>query len=150
MKVLVIAPVNWLNKDKSLREQGIDETQVLTLRKKLFFSDQNVDCNDPVQLNLLFVQVCVCVCVCVCTHVRKKTLVLCFVYFCYMLLFSFIEIVVSPPPPPPPPPLSSASLAMVLSMGYIPVPRRKPYSLQHCSVRSSLGIITMPSTNQAF
>ena len=49
--------VNWLNPDKSLREQGIEETVVLTLRKKFFFSDQNVDRNDPIQLNLLFVQV---------------------------------------------------------------------------------------------
>ena len=29
---------------------------MLTLRKKFFFSDQNVHCNDPVQLNLLYVQ----------------------------------------------------------------------------------------------
>ena len=29
---------------------------MLTLRKKFFFSDQNVDRNDPVQLNLLYVQ----------------------------------------------------------------------------------------------
>ena len=58
--------MNWLRKDLTLREQGItDETQVLTLRKRLFFHDQNVDVNDPVQLNLLYVQVCVCVCVCV-------------------------------------------------------------------------------------
>ena len=49
--------VNWLNPDKSLREQGIEETSMLTLRKKFFFSDQNVDRNDPIQLNLLFVQV---------------------------------------------------------------------------------------------
>ena len=48
--------VNWLNTEKSLREQGIEETVVLTLRKKFFFSDQNVDRNDPVQLNLLYVQ----------------------------------------------------------------------------------------------
>ena len=49
--------MNWLNPDKSLREQGIEETSMLTLRKKFFFSDQNVDRNDPVQLNLLYVQV---------------------------------------------------------------------------------------------
>eukprot|EP00731_Ephydatia_muelleri_P016952 Em0010g50a len=46
--------VNWLNSDKSLREQGISETAVLTLRKRFFFSDQNVDRNDPVQLNLIY------------------------------------------------------------------------------------------------
>ncbi|KJE89680.1 hypothetical protein CAOG_009384 [Capsaspora owczarzaki ATCC 30864] len=48
--------IGWLLNDRSLREQGIDETQVLLLRKKFFFSDQNVDRNDPVQLNLLYVQ----------------------------------------------------------------------------------------------
>lgn len=42
--------------EKSLCEQGIEETAVLTLRKKFFFSDQNVHCNNPVQLNLLYVQ----------------------------------------------------------------------------------------------
>ena len=51
-----ITAVNWLNPDKSLREQGITETAILTLRKKFFFSDQNVDRNDPIQLNLLYVQ----------------------------------------------------------------------------------------------
>ena len=48
--------VNWLKTEKSLSEQGIGETTVLTLRKKFFFSDQNIHCNDPVQLNLLYVQ----------------------------------------------------------------------------------------------
>lgn len=32
------------------------ETAVLTLRKKFFISDQNIDCSDPVQLHLLYVQ----------------------------------------------------------------------------------------------
>ena len=54
--MILLTPVNWLNTEKSLREQGIEETIVLTLRKKFFFSDQNVDRNDPVQLNLLYVQ----------------------------------------------------------------------------------------------
>ena len=49
--------VNWLNPDKTLQEQGIEETSTLTLRKKFFFSDQTVDRNDPVQLNLLYMQV---------------------------------------------------------------------------------------------
>ena len=46
----------WLNPDKSLREQGVDESEVLLLKKKFFFSDSNVDRNDPIQLNLLYVQ----------------------------------------------------------------------------------------------
>nr|A0A3G2LGI8.1 RecName: Full=Talin [Oscarella pearsei]AYN71349.1 talin [Oscarella pearsei] len=48
--------VNWLSHDKTLRSQGISESQVLLLRKKFFFSDQNVDRNDPVQLNQLYAQ----------------------------------------------------------------------------------------------
>ena len=47
----------WLNHEKSLREQGIPDDQMLLLRKKLFFSDINVDRNDPVQLNLMYIQV---------------------------------------------------------------------------------------------
>ena len=37
-------------------EQGIDDSAILTLRKKFFISDQNVHFNDPVQLNLLYAQ----------------------------------------------------------------------------------------------
>lgn len=57
MLYYLVPLVNWVNRDKSLREQGIDETQVLILRKRLFFTDDNVDVNDPVQVNLLYVQV---------------------------------------------------------------------------------------------
>ncbi len=48
---------NWLNIHKPLREQGIDETGVLILRKGLYVTDDNVDVNDPIQVNLIFVQV---------------------------------------------------------------------------------------------
>lgn len=41
---------------KTLREQGVDASETLLLRRKLFFSDRNVDSRDPVQLNLLYVQ----------------------------------------------------------------------------------------------
>ncbi|CAI4221289.1 unnamed protein product [Auanema sp. JU1783] len=46
----------WVEHTKTLREQGIDEDETLLLRRKFFFSDTNVDCRDPVQLNLLYVQ----------------------------------------------------------------------------------------------
>ena len=49
--------VNWLDHSKTLREQNIDPNEVLLLRRKFFYSDQNVDARDPVQLNLLYVQV---------------------------------------------------------------------------------------------
>jgi len=52
-----IVVVNWLDHNKTLREQSIDVTETLLLRRKYFFSDQNVDARDPVQLNLLYVQV---------------------------------------------------------------------------------------------
>ncbi|XP_057660933.1 talin-1 isoform X1 [Diorhabda carinulata] len=48
--------VNWLDPSKTLREQGIDEMQTVLLRRKFFYSDQNIDSRDPVQLNLLYVQ----------------------------------------------------------------------------------------------
>lgn len=49
--------VNWLDHGRTLREQGVEETEMLLLRRKFFYSDQNVDSRDPVQLNLLYVQV---------------------------------------------------------------------------------------------
>ncbi|CAH0550425.1 unnamed protein product [Brassicogethes aeneus] len=48
--------VNWLDPGKTLREQGIEENQTVLLKRKFFFSDQNIDSRDPVQLNLLYVQ----------------------------------------------------------------------------------------------
>jgi len=50
--------VEWLDHSKTLREQGIDPAETLLLRRKYFFSDQNVDARDPIQLNLLYVQAC--------------------------------------------------------------------------------------------
>lgn len=49
-------PVNWVDVGKTLREQGIDESETVLLRRKFFYSDQNIDSRDPVQLNLLYVQ----------------------------------------------------------------------------------------------
>ncbi|EGW07880.1 Talin-1 [Cricetulus griseus] len=48
--------VNWLDHGRTLREQGVEEHETLLLRRKFFYSDQNVDSRDPVQLNLLYVQ----------------------------------------------------------------------------------------------
>jgi talin len=45
-----------LNPDKTLAEQGIIEHDIVILKKKFFFTDQNIDKNDPVQLNLLYSQ----------------------------------------------------------------------------------------------
>ncbi|XP_048515080.1 talin-1 isoform X2 [Athalia rosae] len=48
--------VNWIDPSQTLREQGIDEHETVLLRRKFFFSDQNIDSRDPVQLSLLYVQ----------------------------------------------------------------------------------------------
>ncbi|XP_061190933.1 talin-1-like isoform X2 [Saccostrea echinata] len=48
--------LEWLDHSRTLREQGVADTDTLLLRRKFFFSDQNVDQRDPVQLNLLYVQ----------------------------------------------------------------------------------------------
>lgn len=47
----------WLDQSKTLRQQEIDEQSTVVLRRKYFFSDTNIDQGDPVQLNLLYVQV---------------------------------------------------------------------------------------------
>uniref|UniRef100_A0A0N5AYK5 FERM domain-containing protein n=1 Tax=Syphacia muris TaxID=451379 RepID=A0A0N5AYK5_9BILA len=46
----------WLDHGKTLREQSVGDDETLVLRRKYFFSDTNVDCRDPVQLNLLYEQ----------------------------------------------------------------------------------------------
>lgn len=56
MKCHFVLPVNWIDPSKTLREQGIDESETVLLRRKFFFSDQNIDSRDPVQLSLLYVQ----------------------------------------------------------------------------------------------
>lgn len=55
--VYFVLSVNWLDHSRTFREQGVDENETLLLRRKFFYSDQNVDSRDPVQLNLLYVQV---------------------------------------------------------------------------------------------
>uniref|UniRef100_A0A914MJ98 FERM domain-containing protein n=3 Tax=Meloidogyne TaxID=189290 RepID=A0A914MJ98_MELIC len=48
--------IHWVDHSKTLREQNIGDNEELTLRRKFFFSDTNVDTRDPVQLNLLYIQ----------------------------------------------------------------------------------------------
>ena len=51
--------MNWLNPDKTLREQDISVGTVVTLRKRLFFPDQDkaVDRDNSVLLNIIYAQV---------------------------------------------------------------------------------------------
>lgn len=48
--------VEWLDQHKTLRECGVDIKETLLFKRRLFYSDRNVDSRDPVQLNLLYVQ----------------------------------------------------------------------------------------------
>ncbi|XP_041983388.1 talin-2-like isoform X2 [Aricia agestis] len=48
--------VEWLDQHKTLRELRIDPKKTLLLKRRLFYSDRNVDSRDPLQLNLLYVQ----------------------------------------------------------------------------------------------
>jgi len=64
----VLLTVNWLDHGKTLREQSVTEGDTLLLKRKLFFSDQNIDARDPIQLNLLYVQVSVCMCMYIVHH----------------------------------------------------------------------------------
>ncbi|KAM3956914.1 LOW QUALITY PROTEIN: uncharacterized protein ACR2FA_009113 [Aphomia sociella] len=48
--------VQWLDKYKTLREMDIGPKETLLLKRRLFYSDRNVDARDPVQLNLLYLQ----------------------------------------------------------------------------------------------
>eukprot|EP01135_Chromosphaera_perkinsii_P008202 Nk52_evm24s1178 gene=Nk52_evmTU24s1178 len=49
--------LNWIDPDKSMHEQGLlpDQT-IFFLRKKFFFSDQNVSSSDKIQLDLLYLE----------------------------------------------------------------------------------------------
>ena len=47
----------WLLPNKALREQGVEENELVVLKKKFFVSDPEIDRNDPVQVNLLYHQV---------------------------------------------------------------------------------------------
>lgn len=55
-ETIAVVAVQWLNPEKCMPEQGVEDSEVLLLKKKFFFSDQNIDRNDPIQLNLLYVQ----------------------------------------------------------------------------------------------
>ncbi|UXI17836.1 polycomb complex protein BMI-1 [Sarcoptes scabiei] len=48
--------MNWIDHSKTLEEQGIGPNTTLIFRRKFFYSDQNVDSRDPMQLHLLYVQ----------------------------------------------------------------------------------------------
>ncbi|KAI3389863.1 hypothetical protein SNEBB_004332 [Seison nebaliae] len=54
MKFDVADDVLWLNHSMSLRAQGVCENDCLILRRKYYFSDRNIDQNDPKQLQLLY------------------------------------------------------------------------------------------------
>ncbi|CAB3232888.1 unnamed protein product [Arctia plantaginis] len=48
--------VHWLDQHSTLRELGVEPTDTVIFKRRLFYSDRNVDQRDPVQLNLLYLQ----------------------------------------------------------------------------------------------
>jgi len=46
----------WLNPSQALGEQGVPDDAVISLKKKFYVDDANVDRSDPVQLHLIYVQ----------------------------------------------------------------------------------------------
>lgn len=47
---------DWLDPDKTLYEEDINDDEVLLFAKRFFSNDFNVDMNDPMQLHLIYVQ----------------------------------------------------------------------------------------------
>ncbi len=47
----------WLDHTYNLREQGLGDIEEIMLKKKFFYSDQSINKDDAVQVNLLYVQV---------------------------------------------------------------------------------------------
>lgn len=48
-----------MDDDKTLHELDIKDDEVLLFAKRFFSADYNVDKDDPVQLHLIYVQVCI-------------------------------------------------------------------------------------------
>lgn len=48
--------LNWVDNSKTLEEQEIGLEETLLFKRKFFYSDQNIDSRDPIQLHLLYVQ----------------------------------------------------------------------------------------------
>eukprot|EP01123_Difflugia_compressa_P001391 TRINITY_DN115_c0_g2_i1.p1 TRINITY_DN115_c0_g2~~TRINITY_DN115_c0_g2_i1.p1 ORF type:complete len:1556 (-),score=395.56 TRINITY_DN115_c0_g2_i1:1402-6069(-) len=46
----------WLNENQTLHEQDVTEEEELVFAKRLFFSDDNIDKDDPFSLHLLYVE----------------------------------------------------------------------------------------------
>lgn len=47
---------DWVDHSKTLDEQEVSPEETLVFRRKFFYSDQNIDSRDPMQLHLLYVQ----------------------------------------------------------------------------------------------
>ena len=53
-----IFQANWVDHSKTLREQGIVETEILTIKRKLFIGNEgNEDIDNPIQRNMQYEQV---------------------------------------------------------------------------------------------
>lgn len=49
--------MKWLASNKTVLDCSVHENDTLLLRRRLFCNDTNIDTSNPVQLNLLYVQI---------------------------------------------------------------------------------------------
>lgn len=84
--------VNWVDVGKTLREQGIDESETVLLRRRFFFSDQNIDSRDPVQLNLLYVQARDTILDGTHPVTQEKGKIYYISHYCYNFNFSYVDL----------------------------------------------------------
>ena len=54
--VLYVA-AGWIDHSMTLREQGIQETEILLLKRKLFYNVDTGGTDNPIQRNLIYEQV---------------------------------------------------------------------------------------------
>ena len=53
---MTFCEATWLNEQQTLHEQDITEEEELVYAKRYFYSDDNVDKDDPFTLHLLYVE----------------------------------------------------------------------------------------------
>ena len=77
-----IFQANWVDHSRTLREQGIVETEILTIKRKLFIGNEgNEDIDNPIQRNMQYEQVRIVI------QFHKDT----FVYNCHLIVIYILS-----------------------------------------------------------
>lgn len=56
LRLLIIAG-EWLDDERTLNEEDVEDNEMLIFAKKFFSSDSNISADDPMQLHLVYIQV---------------------------------------------------------------------------------------------